>query len=280
MEMKNQMVGKSISVVMLRTCLLSVCSLIAFVSVFPAEHEMTRHILSDTVACEKVLLTSEVDKLPSFPGGDAACKQYLTKHIKYPQTARKQKLEGKVYLQFIVREDGVLDSISLVKGVSEELDNEALKVVRAMPKWKPGVLKDKAVAVRYVFPVHFRLSDYIMPDEETIAALYNAGVLVEADTMPFFPGGERAGLMYVAKNIRYPAEANKARMQGQVVVQFVVAEDGKLTHISILRSGGKVLDKEALRVIKSMPNWIPGKHQGKPVAVWSAFPVTFKWGKR
>ncbi len=278
--MKNQLVSKSIYLVVLRACLLSVCSIMAFTSAFSAKYEMTDCVSSDTVTCGRVLLTSEVDKLPSFPGGDAACKQYLTKHIKYPQVAYRQKLEGRVYLQFIVRKDGALDSISLLKGVSEELDNEALRVVRGMPKWRPGVLEDEPVAVRYVFPVRFDLSDYILPDEETMKALYEEGILVEADTMPSFPGGECAGLIHVAKNIKFPMEALKARMQGKVVVQFVVAEDGKLTRISILRSGGKLLDEEAMRVIKSMPDWIPGKHQGKPVAVWSAFPVTFKWGRR
>jgi TonB family protein len=232
---------------------------------------------SDTIADGRVLLTSDVDKLPSFPGGNAKVLEYVVRHLKYPSQARASGQEGKVYLQFIVNEDGTLDSISVMKGISPEMDAEAVRIVKGMPKWRPGILNEKAVKVRYTFPVHFNLADCMWPDEETIEALNKEGILMEADEMPSFPGGERGAAIYVAQNIRYPKEAFQKKLQGKVLVQFVVTESGELSRISIFRSAGKVLDNEALRVIKSMPKWNPGQQGGKPVQVWQVFPVTFLW---
>ena len=83
-------------------------------------------------------------------------------------------------------------------------------------------------------------------------------------------------LEYLSKNVRYPEEAQKAAKQGRVIATFVVEEDGSITNTKVVRSIDPLLDAEALRVISSMPNWIPGKQNGKPVAVKYTVPVTFK----
>ena len=96
------------------------------------------------------------------------------------------------------------------------------------------------------------------------------------EQMPEFPGGQIAMLNFLSKNIRYPEAAHKAGIQGRVVATFVVEKDGSISNAKVMRSIDPLLDAEALRVINSMPNWIPGKQDGKPVAVKYTIPVTFK----
>ena len=94
---------------------------------------------------------------------------------------------------------------------------------------------------------------------------------------PEFPdGGDKGLLEYISKNIRYPEAAMKNNIQGRVVLQFVIKADGSIGEVKVLRSKGPELDAEAIRVIKSLPKFIPGKVAGKPVNVWYTIPVSFK----
>ncbi|MBQ7649003.1 MAG: energy transducer TonB [Paludibacteraceae bacterium] len=95
--------------------------------------------------------------------------------------------------------------------------------------------------------------------------------------MPQFPGGQQALFKYLSENVKYPAIAKENRIQGRVICQFVVNKDGSITDVEVVRSGGDPsLDREAVRVIKSMPNWIPGRQKGKPIRVKYSVPVIFR----
>lgn len=96
------------------------------------------------------------------------------------------------------------------------------------------------------------------------------------EQMPSFPGGQAALLEYLSKNTRYPAVAEENGVQGRVVVTFVVERDGSITDVTVVKSVDPSLDKEAARVVKSMPNWIPGKQNGSAVRVKYTVPVSFK----
>lgn len=93
--------------------------------------------------------------------------------------------------------------------------------------------------------------------------------------MPEYPGGMRAGLEFMARNLRYPTKAREAGKQGRVIVQFVVRKDGSLSDFKVLRPVDPWLDAEAIRVISTMPKWKPGMQDGKPVSVKFTLPVTF-----
>ncbi len=93
---------------------------------------------------------------------------------------------------------------------------------------------------------------------------------------PQFPGGPAELMSYLGKNIRYPVIAQENGIQGRVVCQFVVGSDGSVRDIKVLRSLDPSCDKEAVRVIQSMPKWIPGRQNGKAVSVRYTLPVTFK----
>ena len=102
-------------------------------------------------------------------------------------------------------------------------------------------------------------------------------VFVVVESMPEFPGGAQAMMRYIAENIKYPVIAQENGIQGRVICQFVVEKDGKVSDIQVVRSSGEAsLDKEAQRVIGSMPKWKPGKQRGKPVRVKYTLPVNFR----
>ena len=96
------------------------------------------------------------------------------------------------------------------------------------------------------------------------------------EQMPSFPGGDKALLEYLSNNIKYPVVAQENGVQGRVVVSFVVEKDGSITDVKVVRSVDPSLDKEAARVVKSMPRWIPGKQNGSAVRVKYNVPVSFK----
>ena len=96
------------------------------------------------------------------------------------------------------------------------------------------------------------------------------------EEMPQFPGGQAALLEYLAKNIKYPVVAEENGIQGKVIVTFVVERDGSITDVKVVKSVDPSLDKEAARVVKSMPHWIPGKQNGSAVRVKYTVPVQFK----
>ena len=95
------------------------------------------------------------------------------------------------------------------------------------------------------------------------------------EEQPMFPGGMQEMMKFLQQNIKYPKEAQEQGKQGRVIVQFVVNKDGSIVNDSIVRSVDPLLDAEALRVVRSMPNWTPGKQKGKPVRVRFTLPVTF-----
>lgn len=96
------------------------------------------------------------------------------------------------------------------------------------------------------------------------------------DQMPKFPGGDKELLEYISKNIKYPRDAWYDDIQGRVIVQVVITKTGEIGDAKVVRSVHPDLDKEALRVIKSLPHFIPGLKNDQPVDVWYTIPVTFK----
>ncbi len=98
-----------------------------------------------------------VEDLPQFPGGAVEFMKWLTKNLKYPPSAQQRKVQGRVVAQFIVNKDGSISDLVLVEKVSPELDREALRVLRMMPKWTPGVMDAKPCRTKVCIPVVFKL---------------------------------------------------------------------------------------------------------------------------
>ena len=99
-----------------------------------------------------------VDVLPEYPGGANAMYEFVQKNVKYPESAKDKGIEGKVYVQFVVEKDGSLSSFQMLRGVSDDIDAEAIRVLKMMPKWKPGMKDGEPVRVQYTMPFNFKLT--------------------------------------------------------------------------------------------------------------------------
>jgi protein TonB len=104
----------------------------------------------------------------------------------------------------------------------------------------------------------------------------NDKVFEKVEDMPEFPGGEQAMMDFVSKNVVYPKEAQEKGISGRVMVSFIVEKDGSVNEVKIVRGIGGGCDEEAVRVVKAMPKWKPGKEKGKPVRVSYMMPIIFK----
>jgi len=98
-----------------------------------------------------------VEEMPEFPGGDEALRKYIAENVKYPNIARENDIKGKVYVRFCVTYKGHVDQVSIARGVDPALDEEAIRVVKSLPPWKPGKQRGKAVNVWYTVPINFQL---------------------------------------------------------------------------------------------------------------------------
>lgn len=144
----------------------------------------------------------------------------------------------------VVEDDVKLDDVDIV---SSEDDATTAQVEAYTP---PAVVEEEEESSQQIFTV--------------------------VETMPEFPGGQSALLQYLAKSIKYPVIAQENGIQGRVSCSFVVNKDGSIVDAEVIRGVDPSLDKEALRVINSMPKWSPGKQRGKPVRVKYTVPVTFR----
>lgn len=111
--------------------------------------------------------------------------------------------------------------------------------------------------------------------QKTVVAKKNQQVFDVVEKMPEYPGGQAALFEYLSKNVKYPADAEKQKIEGRVLVSFVVNTDGSITDISVERKAFPSLDAEAVRVISGMPKWIPGEQKGQKVRVKYTVPLIF-----
>lgn len=216
---------------------------------------------------EKEEAFTVVEDMPEFSGGEQALYKYLANNIKYPAEAHEKGIEGRVYITFVVEKDGSLTEIKIARGIGNGCDKEAMRVVTEMPKWTPGKQRGKIVRVKYILPIRFILKDQIAESDD---------VFTVAEEMPSYPGGEQALYKFLSSNIKYPTEAQKEGIEGRVYVTYIVEKDGSITGSEIARGIGSGCDKEALRVVALMPNWIPGKQRGKVIRVQYILPIAFK----
>ncbi len=99
-----------------------------------------------------------VENMPEFPGGDLGLMKYIQRNVKYPPIAKEYNITGKVYVSFIVDKTGTVTNVKIVRGVDKNLDAEALRVVKSLPKYKPGKQRGKAVRVMFTIPINFTLN--------------------------------------------------------------------------------------------------------------------------
>lgn len=165
-------------------------------------------------------------------------------------------------------------------------------VVSTVKFTPPVIKKDEEVREEEEIPDQKELEDVVIATE-TVVGNTTEEVLVEAaptevgevvdnqiftfvEQNPEFPGGLEAMYKYLGKNIRYPAVASRNGLEGNVILQFVVGKEGEISDIQVVKSLGGGTDEEAIRVVKTMPKWAPGKQNGRSVNVRYTLPVRFK----
>ena len=239
--------------------------------------------LLDVATSKEDTVYQIVEQMPQYTGGEEAMMKYVAENIKYPQAAKDKNISGRVFVGFVIEKDGSVSNVKVVRGIGGGCDEEAARVIKEMPKWKPGMQKGKPVRVNYMMPIFFKLDDGqpaksvkkekasnpdMTPDKN--------GVYQIVEEMPQYPGGENALMDYVSKNVVYPKEAQEKGISGRVFVSFIVEKDGSVSNVKVMRGIGGGCDEEAVRVISGLPKWKPGKMKGKPVRVSYIMPITFR----
>ena len=207
-----------------------------------------------------------VDVPPEFPGGSNALIKYLGQTILYPQQAIDDSIEGKVYVSFVVEKDGSISEIRVLKGIGHDCDEEAVRVVATMPKWKSGEINETQVRTELIIPIAFKLKSL---------TLDTAKIYYDADTMPSFMGGLEALRSYMVEQSALSTMKDSLRESVIVSVYFVVETDGSISNITIIDSVDFKYKEEALKYVKNMPKWNPGKIGNTNVRVMLSIPIDF-----
>ncbi|WP_204378298.1 energy transducer TonB [Hymenobacter lapidarius] len=228
---------------------------------------------------------------PAVPlGGTERYAQFLAANQRYPAGAMQKGIQGTVKVSFIVEKTGTVNEVKVDAPVSPELDAEAIRLIKSGPKWTPAKHRNQVVRQRIYVPVSFVMSPGsevvttgakerpITTSAADIAASANpnrpAVVAPDHPTRPV--GGTAAFFEWIEKNQKYPLLARQRKIQGKVLVEFVVQTDGSLTDARVVKKMGSGLDEEALRLIKAAPKWEPASYQGKPLKQKMILPVLFQ----
>lgn len=234
----------------------------------------------------------KVDVKPQFTGGLLALENFIANQTKYPQEALNKKQEGIIEVNIVVLKDGKISNINCTNNKYPELCNEVKRVIALMPKWIPAKINGQAINAHYKMAIGFKLynkqiTHVIIPDEMeytdhdfgdygpilTPEEQVDDPILSFAEQMPEFNGELYE---YLSKNINYPVEAKENKIEGKVIVQFIVEKDASVSNVAVIKKAGWGMDEEAIRVVRAMPNWKPGKQNGKPVRVKYTLPINFK----
>ena len=247
---------------------------------------------------DRVFPTAEY--LPSLPGCETKkdrderrnCTKekianYLVEYVKYPSEAKKAEVEGMAVISFVVRKDGQVTDMQITDDPGSGLGEAAMKAVKKMNKlWVPGSLKGEIVSVKMTVPVKFVLPE---EEEEEVKPVVG-GVYSVVDIMPAFKGCEdmdakegrqctfKQIMAYVSENIKYPAAAKEAGLEGTVMTKFVIDEEGNMLTPVIVSGIGNGCDEEALRLLNEMPKWNAGMLDDKAVKVEMELPFRFQLG--
>ena len=219
-----------------------------------------------------------VEEMPEYPGGVDAMMRFLGETIRYPFEAMTNGIQGRVICNFVIEKDGSVSDVQIVRGIDPHLDDEAIRVIEAMPKWKPGMQKEEIVRTRFTLPIVFRLTGDVDDNQKTSdnSSVPTEDIFVVVEQQPEYPDGVEAMMKFLGDSVRYPIEAQEKGIQGRVIVNFVVNKDGSITDVNVVRGVDPSIDAEAVRVIESMPKWKPGVQRGQPVNVRYTLPVSFK----
>ena len=177
-----------------------------------------------------------VEDMPEFPCGEVGLRKYIAENTIYPEEAKNKGLEGKVFINFIVSKTGDVENIKVAKGIDPLLDNEAIRVVQSMPKWKPATQRGKPVVTSFTVPVSF-------PPANNLPAL---------ETKPEYPGGAYALEIYISKQLAGRPKITKKKT-GKY--RFIINKQGYAEKVSVVRSINSAMDDMVVSALQNMSQW-------------------------
>ncbi|MGI4873280.1 MAG: energy transducer TonB [Janthinobacterium lividum] len=238
---------------------------------------------------------------PAVPkGGPAGYADYLQKNQRYPTAALKANQEGTVQITFVVEKSGSVSDVAVTQPVAPLLDAEAIRLIKAGPKWTPAHHRGQLARQRVTVPVSFVLAPgsgevvQVPAKGQPTAPLPTGAVASEPGTSSVVGttpgganiirpeksaqpvGGNAAFFTWVQEHQQYPAAARKRKLEAKVPVEFIVQPDGSLTDVRVVQKHGLGLDEEAVRLVKAAPKWEPAMYQGKPIKQKMTLPVIFQ----
>ena len=235
--------------------------------------ETTTIMAQDPPISQSDRIYENPDVVPLYTGGTAAMHNFISSTLSYPSDARERDAQGLVVYTFVVEKDGSLSNFNIIHRADPSLDEEALRILNAMPAWRPARHKGEIVRAETYVPMYFRLNKdaaasgtrtaapgtnvYAKTDLEIIE---NNEIYTIVDQMPRYTYGEEGLSKFIAHNMRYPIQAKQEGIEGRILCSFIVGADGAISNIEVVDGIDPALDKEAIRVLGIMPRWIPGEN--------------------
>lgn len=214
---------------------------------------------------EEQVVTSTEQEIATFEPEEEFEEEEIEEQFQLPEPeeiiAPEEVANQQQVTELLIVEDDKIEEDKQVKNQEEVLENEAavgaVDITEGTNDLNKIAIKEEVIAAPKV------------EEEQPVS-------IAMVEQKPEFPGGEAAMYKWLGENIVYPAAASEEGVQGRVVVEFVVGKDGSITNVRVVRPRHPALDKEALRVVKAMPKWVPGRNNGQPVKVTYTLPVTFR----
>lgn len=244
----------------------------------------------------KIIPWAALETKPEFPGGANAMHLWIREHLNYPKEAVEKGLSGSLFVNFVVADDGSVRNVEVDKSYSDKdmlLQKEAVRLIKSMPKWTPATYKGQAVNVKMFAPVNFKLDENGKPktykkSSDKQSASVQTEFKPERHQIPDMaavsvqPKFEEKGdklTEWIAEHIQYPADARQAKIEGRVIVEFIIDKDGSVIEPKVVKGLSDSLNAEALRLVKSLPRWTPGRVNGKAAQTRYTLPINFRLAK-
>ncbi len=191
--------------------------------------EIMGEVQNATTANEDTVY-DKVDKNAEYPGGTEALMKFMMTNLKYPETCRKEGIQGRVVIKFVVNTDGSIVDMEEARSPHADLTAEAMRVIKSMPKWTPATVGGKTVRSRFNLPVMFRLdggkkTQYTSPQKP----LSPQSLTDEQKAVHDWFGAQPELMTHLNKNIRYPKECQEQGFEGRVLVSIAVEKDGSVS---------------------------------------------------
>lgn len=196
--------------------------------------------------------------------------EFISNNLKYPSEARANGVKGLVVVSFIVEKDGSISSPQVVRSADKGLDQEALRVVQNMPTWIPGKQKGIPVRVQFNIPFRFKLDE---SDQEALLAAYFPSC---ADAENRKSCSSEVIMKHLMENLKYPEQAKKEGVQGNVVLKMLIDENGVVEAKEVIKSLSPACDQAAIDAVNSLPKMMPARKGNKSVATEMVLPISFR----